>query len=187
MKRPNFIESSIVAFGLSFIASVIFSVMSAFLPTRWLLELIILGLSLGYVVYLLLRSSERIGRVTVFATWCAVGVASWFFSPSVLVLLMVQLGFIWLVRALYYYASVVMALADLVLVGAGVMVALWVLGHTESLFLALWCFFLMQSLFVMLPPGLSNRTQLTNPSSDSFEQAYAQAKLAIKKLSTQAK
>jgi len=193
MKRPTFAEGIIVAVMASLVVTVVFTVLSAFFPTRWLLQAMIAGISFIYICYLLVRSQEKTGRIVVIAVWSVITVATWMFSPSTIVSLFVHVGFIWLVRALYYYTSLTVALMDLGLTLFGIAASIWTLLYTNSLFLSVWCFFLVQALFVVLPPDLKSSFMFTRKqkgsdsklSDDTFENAYHSAKSALRQLTTQ--
>jgi len=189
MKRPGFSEGILVAIVISIAVTMIFTVMSSFFPTRWLLQILIAGASFSYVFYLLVRSSEKIGKLTVVAVWGSISILVWVFSPSIMVTLFVHIGLIWLVRALYFYTSIVVALVDLGLTLFAMSVAIWTLSYTNSLFLSVWCFFLLQSVFVLLPSDLVKRNpnkgsmRVNQPDkSDSFEQAHQCAQAALRQM-----
>jgi len=196
MKRPAFSEGVIVAILVSLVATIAFTVLSSFFPTRWLLQVMIAGVSFSYICYLLVRSQEKTGRLTVIAVWGVVTVLTWLFSPSTIIMLFVHVGLVWLVRALYYYTSLIMAMIDLGLTLFGIAAAIWTLMYTHSLFLSVWCFFLIQALFVVLPTDLSSglfkiKTENKNTISkevsskdDVFEQAYLSAKSALRQITT---
>ncbi len=192
MKRPAFSEGIIVAILVSLVVTVAFTVLSSFFPTRWLLQVMIAGVSFSYICYLLVRSQEKTGRLTVVSVWAMVTVITWLFSPSTMITLFVHVGLIWLVRALYYYTSLIVALIDLGLTLFGIAAAIWTLLYTNSLFLSVWCFFLIQALFVVLPNDLSSglfktKNQMSKASSsqdDVFEQAYLSAQSALRQLTT---
>ncbi len=198
MKRPVFSEGVLVAIIISLAVTVVFTVMSAFFPTRWLLQIMIAGVSFFYVMYLLVRSNEKVGKLTVVAVWGGISILTWLFSPSIIVTLFVHIGLIWLVRALYFYTSILIAFFDLGLTLFAVASAIWTLSYTNSLFLSVWCFFLLQSFFVLLPSDLSkhrssrdSRTtdyaDAVNKSKqmDSFEQAHQSAQAALRQLAAQ--
>ena len=198
MSRPNLSEGILVAIIISLVVTVILTVMSAFFPTRWLLQFMIAGVSFSYVVYLLVRSTEKVGKLTVIVAWASVSIFTWLFSPSIIVTLFVHVGLIWLVRALYFYTSLLVALLDLGLILFAMAAGIWVLSYTNSLFLGVWSFFLLQSLFVLLPEDLSKsnsrkktmvfgvRTNTTEDSrKDPFELAHQTAQAALRQLAAQ--
>lgn len=190
MKRPAFSEGIIVAIMVSLVVTVMFTVLSSFFPTRWLLQALIAGVSFSYICYLLVRSQEKTGRLTVIALWGVITVVTWLFSPSTIISLFVHVGMIWLVRALYYYTSLIVALLDLGLTLFAMATAIWTLLYTNSLFLSVWCFFLIQAVFIVLPPDLKSSLRKTNKKlsvqgssqDDVFEQAYLSAKSALRQI-----
>jgi len=190
MKRPAFSEGIIVAIIVSLAVTIVFTVLSGFFPTRWLLQALIAAVSFSYICYLLVRSQEKTGRLTTVAVWAVITTVTWLFSPTIILSLFVHVGMIWLVRALYYYTSLVIALFDLGLTLFAMATAIWTLMYTNSLFLSMWCFFLLQALFTVLPTdlksglfnkvGKSSKPQAAN--DDVFEQAYLSAKSALRQI-----
>lgn len=192
MKRPAFSEGILVAIAISLAVTVLFTVLSSLFPTRWLLQALIAGVSFSYVCYLLIRSQEKVGRLTVIVLWGVISVATWLFAPSTIIALFVHVGMIWLVRALYYYTSLLVALVDLGLSLFAMAAAIWTLSYTSSLFLCVWCFFLIQALFVVLPIDLTSSvtkpkhdaTMQSSSNDDVFEQAYVSARSALRQITT---
>jgi len=186
MKRPTFIEGVVFAIAVSIVGSVLLPVLSWALPTATVLRLLIAGIGFSYVIYLLSRSSDRIGRVTTIGTWLVAALAAWIFAPSIVLYALLHLALVWLIRSLYYYSSALSALLDLGLSGFSLTTALWVASWTGSFFLTLWCFFLMQALFTAIPsnwkPGTASRSR-SDDDSDRFELAYRAAQSAVRKLS----
>ena len=186
MNKPKFLEGVLLALGLSLAIAALFTLMSAFFPSRWLLQAVIAAASFSYILYLLYRSKERTGRVAVVTLWMLYAMGVWLLAPSTLALLFAHMGAIWLVRCLYYHSSILIAVLDLGLIVLGIAASLWTLLHTHSLLLGVWVFFLMQALFSVLPeqvsPGQSNPGET---SDDGFERAYASAEAAVRQLSSQ--
>ena len=94
---------------------------------------------------------------------------------------------LWMIRSLYFYSSVLSSLADLGVNGLGVAAAAWAAAPTNSIFLSIWCFFLIQALFVYIPAVVrKENTANTNPvaAKDRFEQAYREAEYALRKFSS---
>jgi hypothetical protein len=64
----------------------------------------------------------------------------------------------------------------------------WAITLSRSIFLATWCFFLVQALFVAIPPALATKRteQRSTPAeSEQFETARRQADQALRQLFTQ--
>jgi hypothetical protein len=186
MNKPKFLEGVLLALGLSLLIAALFTVMSAFFPTRWLLQAVIAGASLSYILYLLYRSRERMGKVAVVTLWLLFAFGVWLLAPSTLILLFAHVAVIWVIRCLYYHSSILIALLDLGLIVLGMLVSLWTLLHTHSLLLSVWVFFLMQALFSVLPEQVfSAKTKRAKNQDDGFERAYASAEAAVRQLSSQ--
>jgi hypothetical protein len=186
MKCPTFFEGVTLALAVSIGGSLLASIFSTVLPANMVLHLLIAGPAFVYVIYLLSRSKERTGRVTVIAVWCVAAASIWVFSPSFVMYAVLHLILIWLVRSLYFYSSVLSALTDMGLSGLGLLTAVWAGSWTGSIFLSLWCFFLIQALFVFIPTSWRGRTfstMETPVTENPFDIAHRAAEAAVRKLS----
>jgi hypothetical protein len=187
MKRPTFLGGVGVALAASIAGGVLFAMLSSVFTRGPALHVIIAGLGLGYILYLLRHSGKRIGRLSVVSLWAVVAVIAWFAAPSLWSVIAAHLGLIWLVRSLYFHGSVLIALADLGLVVVGLMAAIWAVRQAGgSLVPGLWCFFLVQALFVMLPANLQRRDNAESAiqAEDAFQHAHRAARAAVRRLSS---
>lgn len=184
--RPTVLEGIGVALIGSIAGAGAFAVLSVVLDTLGLFRLLVAVLALGYVVYLLARSGEGVGRLTVVAVWFALAIANLLLVSSPLLYVVGHLAMVWLVRALYYYHGVLPALLDLGLMAAALFAGVWVGETTHSLLLSLWCFFLIQALFVLIPSSLiPARRNATSPTREAdFDRAHRAAQIAVRKLTT---
>ena len=132
MKRPTFFEGVAVAFVASAFGSISYVALSAVYPGVWILHGLTAVLGLGYVVYLLIRSAERVGRVTALVLWTIVVAGTLSIDPPLALHVLVQLGFVWLIRSLYYHASVLCALADLGLSALSLAAGFWALSESGA-------------------------------------------------------
>jgi hypothetical protein len=188
MKTATLFEGIFVAFLFSLISSVTYFALSSIFSDSFLIQLLITGLSFAYILYLLSRSKAPIGRITSVVVWTVAVIFLWFFSPPISVFLLIHLLMIWLIRSLYYYSSLFSSLLDFALNGLSVATAFWAANHTDSLFLTIWCFFLIQTLFVLIPQKLKHTTSNESSTLDSeaeFQNAYRTEESAIEKLSIQ--
>lgn len=184
MKQPTFLEGVAVAVVLSVLGSAFALVMTPLFGRTGTLYLLVSGISFVYLVYLLTRSNQRVGRITTVVLWMVVTGLAWIAGLPLILLALVQVGFIWLARSLYFYSSVLAALADLGLVALSLMTAYWSAAHTGSLFLGVWTFFLMQALFVAIPrQWRAGHTERQLPPEDPFQRALRNAEAAVRKLS----
>jgi hypothetical protein len=109
----------------------------------------------------------------------------WFTHPPLLLYVCTHLGILWLIRSLYFYSSALSALADLGLNGLGMAAAIGAITRTGSLFLGIWCFFLVQALFVLIPRNINRKSgtaQDGQQHEDRFQHAYRVAQAALRKL-----
>ncbi|MGB5259112.1 MAG: hypothetical protein WBO34_01155 [Gammaproteobacteria bacterium] len=187
MRRPTFLEGVAVALAVSLVGSMLYTALDTLFPGVPVLRLLIAGIGLAYVIYLLSRTPERVGRVTATAAWLLVAGVLWFTQPPLLLYVCGHLGAIWLIRSLYFYSSALSALADLGLNGVGLAAAIWAVTRTGSVFLGIWCFFLVQALFVAIPNSIQRKpgtAQSGHESDDRFQYAYRVAETAVRKLSS---
>ena len=187
MKAPGLLEGIMLAIGASLgggiLAALLPTVISEFASAQILISI----LGLGYLIYLLKRSSERTGRVVMLALWLIASLTCMLLDTPLLVTLVVQTALIWIVRSLYFQASVLPALLDLGLVALGLLASAWAILQTGSVITAIWCFFLTQSLFVLIPgfSSTGDNAGYFNPvESDRFQSAHRVALDAVRKLST---
>lgn len=191
VSKPTFFEGVAVALVASVVIAACTFVFARVFVSTGLLQILIAMVSAAYIGYLMIRSRERLGRLTVFSVWFGATLLSMIFVPSLVMFALMQLGMIWVIRSLYYYNSVLAALADLGLIGLSTAIALWAWLNTHSLFLAMWCFFLVQALFVLIPKQFKTQNSKdlnSNHASDRFEHAYLAAEQAVRQLTlTQSK
>ena len=187
MKQPTFLEGVAIALAASLAGSVLYTALDVVFPGVPVLRLLIAGIGLAYVVYLLGRTPERVGRVTAAAAWLLVAGVLWFTHPPLLLYICIHVGAVWLIRSLYFYSSALSALADLGLNGLALAAGIWAITRTGSAFLGIWCFFLVQALFVAIPRSLQRKSTTAiagHTPADRFQHAYRVAESAVRKLSS---
>ena len=183
MKRPTFFQGVVVAAVLGLAGAAFVAALLPFVSTVSVARLLIPGLALTYLAYLVPRSEQRCGRVTVFALWSIFAIGTWIFVPSFAQYLLLHAGAIWLIRSLYFYSAAVPSLMDLGLSGFAAVLALGTLHRTGSVFLAAWSFFLVQALFVVIPTSLSRRRSGATPGDEhEFETARRRAEAALRQM-----
>ena len=186
-KQVSLFEGVLVALICSLTGSVLYFTFTSLFSVDFTVKLLMTGLSFFYLLYLLSRSHEAIGRLSVVLVWFVITIALWFFSAPVLLFVSTQLVIIWLVRSIYFYSSLFSAAADLALSALSMATAMWTISHTASPFLTLWCFFLTQALFVLIPRSINsaiNNTANQQHSETSFQHSYRVAEAAVMKLSS---
>ena len=185
MKNPGIIDGIIVAIAISLGAGAASLVLGGFIGYATLFNLVLCAATLTYLVYLLIRSSARVGRVVVIAGWLVASLACWFFDVALFEQVLVQAGIIWLVRSLYFHASILTAALDFGLVAAGLAASAWAMVNTGSLAAALWSFFLVQALFSWIPDLAQKKSAdvyRNQQDQSSFQSAHRVALDAVRKL-----
>jgi len=188
MKRPSFFQGVIVAAVLGFFASAVVATLTPLVGFGSVIRLVIPGLGFAYLLYLFSRSNQRVGRVTTISLWSTLAVVSWWIAPPLPLYLLIHVAAVWLVRSLYFYSGVLPALMDLGLNALSISASVWAMTRSGSVFLATWCFFLVQALFVSIPPAVkakAHRERKTTADNEKFERAKRQADAALRTLFTQ--
>jgi hypothetical protein len=188
MKGPSFFHGVVVAAVLGFSGSAFLAALTPFVGMDSVVRLMIPALGLAYLLYLLGRSADRTGRIVTLTIWAGVTAVTWWMAPPLPFYLLIHVAAVWLVRSLYFYSGIVPALIDLGLSGLSVSASIWAISRSGSVFLAIWCFFLVQALFVAIPAVMQRRQSGKSPvpvSSDNFEKARRRADAAIRQLITQ--
>ena len=183
-RRPSFGASLGVGLVLSLCGAAALSVLGPMLLAGFALRAVIALVAFAYVLYLIGKSGERVGRVTTVACWLAIAFGAYIAGLPLGAYVLVHVGLIWLVRSLYYYSGVLPALADFGLGVLGVVFAVWAAQRSDSAWLAFWCFFLTQSFHVLIPQSLSSRNSRARGDDDAFNRAQRMAEEAIRRLST---
>lgn len=187
MKKLGTAEGIGLAIALSLVGGISYAILSNTLDNPSSFRSVVGMLSLFYTLYLLARSHEKTGRLVTLVIWFLVTGASSVLISSLPLYVITHLGFIWLVRALFFHSSISMAILDLGLISAGLLVANWALIQTNSLTMSIWSFFLLQVLFISLvkrntPTYHPDKEQYTE--GDRFQRALSNAEKALQKISS---
>ena len=185
MKHPTFLQGIVIALGFALSGAAIFSTLTLVYASSFILKALITGFAGLYVIYLLARSEERTGRVTVPVLWLAGAMLTWLLSPGLMAFLIAHVAAVWLIRSLYYHSSVLPALLDLALCALSVVAAVAAARHTHSVLLSIWTLFLLQALFVLIPEVVrSNRVERAASLDEGFDRALRTAEAAVRRIHT---
>jgi hypothetical protein len=191
MKRPTFLHGVVAAAALAFFASAILATLTPFLGLGGAIRLAVPVLALSYLAYLMGSISQSTrrqptGRLVTLSLWCALAAVTWWTAPPLPIYLLIHAGAVWLVRSLYVYSGVIPAAMDLGLCVLSLLTFSWAFMRTGSIFAATWSYFLVQALWVAVPPRIQGRYAMREPTSGSepFEHARRQADEALRQLSS---
>ena len=186
MKRPGLIQGIIVAVVLSLAAPALYHLCDLLVPRLLALKLVIVALTDAYVLYLLKLHHARIGNIVLGTGTVLILIAALLWGMATSTLVFVSITLIWIVRSLITYSSVFMSILDGALCLLGLGIAVWAYGATGSAFWAIWCFFLSQSLFALIPeqPGRPNKPAGSTPLMETggFSAAHKAAEAALREL-----
>jgi hypothetical protein len=187
MKRQMFIHGVLLAAVLAFAVSAIIATVTPFTGFFGVARLVIPAAAIAYILFLFRQSDERIGRMTTLSLWSLFAIVTWWFSPSLAFYLLLHVSAVWLVRSLYFYSGVFPSILDLGLSLFSITAFGWAIERTGSIFVGVWCFFLVQALFVVIPSSVATRKDKPDSSqcNDSFDRARRQANQALQQLFTQ--
>jgi hypothetical protein len=182
--RPTtFLGGVAVAFALAAAGAAVFAALTTVLTGGGAIRATSTLLAGAYVLYLLSRSNERTGRIVTIAVWLSGAVATSVFAASLPLFLVAHVVMIWLVRTLYFHGSFAAALFDLGITGLAFAAAIWAARTSASLFLAVWCCFLVQALFVVIPAGANAPAHSRGGFDDQpFKRAQRSAGGALRRL-----
>jgi hypothetical protein len=191
MQRPTLLEGILVALVVSLAASPVVFLLSLLLGTVMAGKAVIVVIAYAYIVYLLAQSGRTAGRTTLAVLSLLVLLASVVFAARWTTVVLVAVALIWGIRACTYSRSLVVWLlhGGLCLLGLGA--ALWAYTHSGSIVLAVWSFFLLQALFVCVPPRLAQQPVEEGDVAggqdvDGFVRAHQAAQKALDRLRTRA-
>lgn len=183
MKRPTFMQGAALALILAAGSGAAFTAFVPAFGSVSVLRCLVAVHGAAYVIYLLYNSAETSGRLTIPLAWIASATCIALFVPGVLLVCIAHLGLVWLVRALYFHASVLPAVLDLGLCAVSLTAAFAAAAQSHSIFLSVWTFFLLQALFTAIPsaPRTPDERPLAS-RNDQFDDAHRRAGEALRRL-----
>jgi hypothetical protein len=194
MNRPSLTEGVILAAGLAIITTPALILTSLFFVT-FAAKVLVALLAFLYGSYVLVKAGSRAGKLVLGIT-SAAALALGTLVLSFPELVLIALGLMWLVRSLVTYNSILPAALDGLLCLLGLGAGIWAYAATYSTAAAVWCFFLIQALFVFIPPSLMKRKYSTAlggdtadnilHSEDNFSTAHRAAQEALNQLIVEA-
>jgi hypothetical protein len=161
----------------------VLAALSPWLGAATALRVVVALLGLAYVLYLMGRSGERVGRITTIVCWSVGAAAAWLLGLPFVGYVLLHVGLVWLVRSLYHCSGLLAALVDLGVGLLGVAFSAWALQRSGSAFLALWCFFLVQAFHALIPATLGERGREPAAGDDAFARAHRAAEAAVRRMS----
>ena len=186
-RKPGVFDGLIVALLIALAAGVASLLFGGFFAQALLIGVVLHAAALAYLVYLLQRARARVGKLITLTAWALLTAVNWLLPIPLFEQILLLAAFIWLVRSLYFHASLISAALDFGLVSVGLAAAAWAAVNTGSLAAALWSFFLLQALFCWIPQAAGQAKPVRTDAdlnAASFHAAHRVALDAVRKLST---
>ena len=183
MKPDTFWRSVVLALVISVVVAMVNGVLAQLVDRGTALRLSIVLASMFHVGALLASSPIRSGRVLAVLAWLALTGLLWMFDPPLGSWLLMITAFSWLLRSLQRYESLLSAGLDGLISAFSMVAAISAALHSHSLFLSLWCYFLVQSLHVCVPQRSADREPASGSDRD-FDASLRSAETALRQLTT---
>lgn len=164
-ESASFLREAVVGLAMSAAAAATGSTLMLVADTDTATRVVVAGLGLTYLLRLLGRSSERTGRSVTVAVWAGAAAVAWVADPGLPAYVALHVSMLWLARSLYGYTNLVEAALDLGLTALAACFAVWAAVRADSLFLTVWCFFVLQALHVSIP-ALAERLSVGAGAAD---------------------
>lgn len=162
-RSSSFIGEVAFGFVVSAVAAAVAVALAFVLPGATVARLVVAGLGLTIVLRSIARSDEKTGRIVTVAAWLAAAAGVWFAGAALPTYVIVHVAMVWLLRSLFSYSRLIEAGLDFGLTVLALSFALFAAVRTDSVFLAVWCFVLLQSLHVSLPGFAARLTRAREP------------------------
>ena len=186
MKRPSILAGIAFAFVLAIFAVPLWWGLKTALPFFLAFRLITLSAYLAYCFYLLRTAKNRVGTLSLAAANLVIGAGLSCLPLTTSSIVGALVAMISLNRSLLFQRSLVAIALDGLASALGLMFAGYLFTTTGSLPAALWSFFLLQSVFVLIPPRLSREANLSpadeNGEADLFVHGQRQAEAALERI-----
>lgn len=183
MKPPSLWREIGVALALSVVGAIGFPTLAAFGGASTALRLTVLGLGAAYALLLLMAMPARVGKLVVAIVGGGLGVGLVALDPPLTVWVLALTAGIWLLRCCYRHDGLIAATKDAALSLFAIAAASYAMLHTRSLFLALWAYFLVQSLWTLISTAAATPAVARDDGGASrFDQAERTAEAALRRL-----
>lgn len=188
MKDLSFARGVAYALGFAFVSSVAMVVAAqSSLSFHALVFLLVPSLSFVYLLCIGQYRVRKSGWISSLSIWCVFTFLLWLLSPSLTDYALLHVAAVSVMRGLFFHKNFASVLMDFTLSLFALGAAFWAVSHTGSIFLSVWCFFLVQAAFVLLP-GFSREASTdtdATANSQQFDMALRKAEEALRKVANQ--
>ncbi|MEE9321631.1 MAG: hypothetical protein V3U76_14380 [Granulosicoccus sp.] len=187
MKNRSFSGGIALALLFALISSVLLLVLSPGLSGVAFIRVLVPILVFAYLIYLNRLRANKTGQVTSLLLWCLFSLTLWLLSPALPGYVLLHTIALWLIRSSYFHRHLTTMAVDLGLSLFALVVAYWTMVYAGSIFLSVWCFFLVQAGFVSITARHSSMANSYMPDiteTNNFDSARHKAEQALQQLAT---
>ncbi|MCO7222811.1 hypothetical protein [Pleionea sp. CnH1-48] len=180
MSSSQFMTHALVGFVLAIVAQLSVWTLKVFVPPLLVYETTFCLLALFYLLYLISQSRHRSGSLIVLSAWLVICLVCWGWNDTFALVLGLT-GLVSFTRFLFFHRRWLAFCADILLSITALALAVATLAHTQQISLAVWCFFIVQALFLFIPgqKGLARNGALGNTSDEAFDKARVRAEQSL--------
>jgi hypothetical protein len=182
MNPHSFWRQLLLALALSVLGAVLHTTLSMILGASISIRISLLTVTMVYLLFLLQASPARSGRLLATLAYLALSGLLMLLNPALWLWLLLLTGFIWLLRSLQSYDSLIPAAIDALLCALALAAAIATARHSGSLFLCLWSYFLVQALLALLPITQPAENITASSADVDFDTWHRNAEAALRRL-----
>lgn len=184
MKNPSILNGIVTAIVITLASIPVTIVLQPAVSFGVAFKLTVLAASVVYLAYMVNNRRGRAGNVTLLGLLLIVLVIAGMVNIGLASTIVLATGSIWLLRSWLFHRSLIAVAADFVLCLTSLGGALWAFHYGGGYFGALWCFFLIQALFVLIAGvgGSKSLSEAGGSDGSRFERARYTAEVALERI-----
>lgn len=182
MKSPGLFSGILLSVGACAMALPILTIMMPLLGWYFGFKILMVALLALYTIYLVSNSKGKAGIVLFLFLSGLLTVGAVLLPISLLVIAGLCVMVIWMARSILFQKNLMGSVCDLILCFVGLSLAWISYTATRSHIMAIWTFFLVQALFVLIPSLSPFGPSEAVVESDSFSKAHQVAEEAFARI-----
>jgi hypothetical protein len=189
MRRPSLLAGIGFALVVGVFAGPVWWGAKTALPYFWAIRFAVVVSYCAYCLYLILAARSRVGTLSLSAVNLAIVTGLFVLPTSNSLAVGAATALITINRSLLFHRSLVAIAFDGLVSAIGLSFAGYLFATSGSVPVAVWSFFLAQSVFALIPPRFSEGNALFSTGNgetvDSFQRSQRQAETALQRLARQ--
>jgi hypothetical protein len=187
-KTASYMREIVIGLLVSLVAAAAASALSFVLSPATVMRAVVAGVGFVLVLRAVASSREKSGRIVALLVWMSAALATAYAGIALPAYVAMHLALLWLARAFFVHRSFVAMLADFGLATLSISFAVWAAVSTSSVFLATWCFCVVQAAHVGIPAFVArfssrpDESPLGGDEYRRFDDAVAAAEAALRRI-----